>query len=120
MARERAHHGLLVWREAMNLVRDVYDMTSCFPQDEKFGLISQMRRAAVSVPANISEGAARNSAKEFMNFLYIARGSLSELETEYLIARDLGYPVEGKAVQARIDKTFTLLAGLIRKLKEKN
>jgi four helix bundle protein len=80
------HKDLEVWKKSMDLVEDVYALSKFFPNDEKFGLTNQIRRASVSVPSNISEGAARKSDKEFIQFLYIALGSLSELETQYLIA----------------------------------
>ena len=75
----RPHHELRVWRDAIDLVAKLYVLTAGFPADERFGLTAQMRRAAVSVPSNIAEGAARGSRKDFLRFLMIARGSLSEL-----------------------------------------
>jgi four helix bundle protein len=88
---KRAHHDLKAWQEAMALVKMVYENTSGFPAEENFGLKSQIRRAAVSIPSNIAEGAARTGPKEFLQFLSISRGSLSELETQLLIAKNLGY-----------------------------
>jgi four helix bundle protein len=76
------HKDLDVWKKSMNLVVLIYDITSKFPSDERFGLTSQMRRAAVSIPSNIAEGAARKGDKEFIQFLMIALGSLSEVETQ--------------------------------------
>jgi four helix bundle protein len=87
----RPHEKLDVWKRAIDFVVDVYKMTESFPRDEKFGLTSQLRRAAVSVPANIAEGAGRHSTKEFKYFLSNAQGSVSELATELLIAQKLGY-----------------------------
>src|SRR5262245_2654509 len=87
----KPHHKLLAWTEAMALVRIVYETTRSFPPEETYGLAAQLRRAAVSVPSNLAEGAARNGKKEFLNLLGIARGSLSELETQLLIAAELGY-----------------------------
>jgi len=87
----RPHEKLDVWRRAVDFVVAVYKMTESFPRDERFGLISQIRRAAVSIPANIAEGAARRSSKEFKYFLSNAQGSVSELATELLIAQKLGY-----------------------------
>ena len=78
---KRKHHSLLVWQEAMELVQEIYNVTALFPKEEVYALTNQMRRAAVSVPSNIAEGAARTGKKEFLQFLSIARGSLSELET---------------------------------------
>jgi len=82
----RKHRDLLVWQHAIALVTIVYRVTSAFPDSERFGLIAQMRRAAVSVPSNIAEGAARNTTKEYLHFLGIARGSLSELDTQFVVA----------------------------------
>ena len=87
----RPHEKLDVWQRAIEFVVAVYRMTDSFPRDERFGLISQIRRAAVSIPANIAEGAARHTGKEFKYFLSNAQGSVSELATELLIARKLGY-----------------------------
>jgi four helix bundle protein len=79
---KRPHYILEAWKEAKKLVREIYQLTQGFPKDETFGLTSQMRRAAVSIPSNIAEGAARSGQKELLQFLNIARGSLSELETQ--------------------------------------
>lgn len=80
-----------MWQKAIQLVTDIYKMTKIFPKEETYALISQMHRAAVSIPSNIAEGHDRNSDKEFSNFLCIARGSLAELETQVIIAENLGY-----------------------------
>ena len=81
------HHDLVVWQESMKLVSLTYSLTKTLPREELFGLVSQMQRAAVSVPSNIAEGAARGSKREFRQFLMIARGSLAELETQILVAQ---------------------------------
>ena len=86
-----SYRDLIAWRKAMHLVREIYDATRLFPRDELYGLTSQLRRAAVSVPSNIAEGQARFSSKELAHFLSQARGSLVEIETQLLIAQDLGY-----------------------------
>jgi len=107
---------LEAWKEAMALVRAVYEVTRCFPADETYGLASQLRRAAVSVPSNLAEGAGRDGVREFLRFLSIARGSLSELETQLLIAADLGYlPAEHRAF-ALLQRVSRLITGLHRKL----
>jgi four helix bundle protein len=87
----RPHEKLKLWIRAVDFVVRIYELTNSFPKEEKFGLTSQIRRAAVSVPANIAEGAARQSHKEFVHFLSNVQGSASELSTELLIARRLGY-----------------------------
>jgi four helix bundle protein len=85
------HRDLVVWQKSMQLVTDVYKATRGFPKDELYGLISQIRRAAVSVPSNVAEGYARNSRNELHHFTCQARGSLAELETQIEIERNLGY-----------------------------
>jgi four helix bundle protein len=91
MGMKQSYRDLIVWQKARVLVREVYGVTRVFPRDELYRLTSQLRRAAVSVPSNIAEGEARLSRKEFHHFLTQARGSLAELETQVLIARDLDY-----------------------------
>lgn len=115
----RKHHELRVWSEAISLVKEIYRITSMFPREELYGLISQMRRAAVSVASNIAEGAARSGNREFMHFLYIARGSLSELETQVTVARELGYLHNDSRLDSKLDATFGLLGGLIKSLQER-
>lgn len=83
----RKYQQLIVWQKAMILVNHIYELTMVFPNDEKFGLTSQLRRAAVIVPSNIAEGSGRGSDKDFCRFLYHARGSLTEIETQLLIAQ---------------------------------
>ena len=87
----RPHENLQTWIDSMNLVIDIYKHTENFPREERYGLTSQIRRAAVSIPANIAEGAARAAKKEFGYFVSNAQGSASELETELIIANRLGY-----------------------------
>ena len=111
------HYDLKVWQLAMDLVTDVYAITKLFPDAEKFALASQMQRAAVSVPSNIAEGAGRESDADFMRFLVIARGSLSELETRGLISQRLGYVDDVNGLLSKIKEIFMLLKGLIRKVK---
>ena len=87
----KTHRDLNVWKKAITLVKDVYVQTKSFPSEELYGLTSQMRRAAVSIPSNIAEGFARNSDKELLRFLSIALGSASELETQIIICNEIGY-----------------------------
>src|SRR5271157_3432045 len=86
-----SYRDLLIWQKGMALVKQVYSMTRAFPDDERFGLVIQMRRAAVSVPSNIAEGQARQGRREFVQFLSHAEGSLAELDTQLKLADDLGY-----------------------------
>jgi four helix bundle protein len=86
---ERSFRGLLVWRQAMDLARDCYLLTKGFPREELYGFTSQIRRAAVSVPANIAEGTGRTTRKDFVNFLRIAQGSLREVETYLLLTMEV-------------------------------
>lgn len=117
----RSHEKLDVWKKSIDFVVQVYRMTETFPSEEKFGLISQIRRASISIPANIAEGAARESDKEFIRFLYIAQGSTSEVETELLIANRLGYLSEENHVLARsfLDEIGRMITGLSKYLKTK-
>ena len=87
----KTHKDLDIWKIGIQLVDDIYHMTRNFPENEKFGITSQIRRSAISIPSNIAEGAARSSKKEFIQFLYISLGSLSELETQLIISKKLKY-----------------------------
>jgi four helix bundle protein len=88
-AKLKSYKDLVIWRKSLTLVKLVYELTRSFPSDEKFGLISQMRRAAVSVPSNLAEGHARNTTGEFIQFISHAEGSLAELETQTILAMEL-------------------------------
>jgi len=103
----------------MELVVSVYSITKTFPQSEQYGLVSQLRRAAVSVPANIAEGAARNGNKEFVHFLGIASGSLSELDTLIDLARQLGYVENTEELNAKVDDVSGLVMGLASSIRRK-
>jgi four helix bundle protein len=85
------HRNLEVWSDRLNLIEMIYKSTRDFPEDKKFGLVVQIRKAAVSIPSNIVEGYARNYPKELIQFLYVALGSLSELETQFIISKRLKY-----------------------------
>jgi four helix bundle protein len=87
----KTHHDLDVWKEAIELVTLVYKYTDSFPKSEMYGLTNQIRRSAVSIPSNISEGAARNTSKDFSHFLAIALGSIAELETQLIIAQNIDF-----------------------------
>ena len=115
----RHYKELVVWQRAMELVTEVYRVTADFPDAEKFGLVSQLRKAAVSVPSNIAEGQGRLTAGEFKEFLGHARGSLFETETQLIIAKDLQLIGEGKLEEMHelIDEVGRLLNGLLRSLR---
>ena len=117
----RAHKNLDVWCESISLATEVYKLTDNFPKSEIYGLTSQMRRASVSVPSNIAEGAARNSSKEFAHFLNIAGGSLSELDTQIEIASNLGYlSKESRSlIDERVSAISGKLAGLITNIRNR-
>ena len=117
---KRKHHDLLAWQHAMELVEVIYKLTATFPQSEQYGLTSQMRRSAVSVPSNIAEGAGRDSVADFNRFLIIARGSLSELETQVLLTQKLCFCSDVAEVLNKINQVFALLGGLINSLKKRN
>ncbi len=116
---EKPHKKLDAWKLGVELTIDIYKMTKTFPDDERFGLISQMRRAAASIPSNMAEGAARQTKKEFMNFLCIAQGSLSELDTHLEIASRLGYlsTVARGEIEAKMLRIDKLVSGLIRSVR---
>ena len=105
------HKDLDVWKKSMGLVELVYSLTSQFPSDERFGLVSQMRRAAVSIPSNIAEGAARKGDKGLIQFLMIAIGSLSELETQYLISVRLNFVDKNEELEKMMLESKKLLLG---------
>ena len=109
---------LLVWQKAHLLVLKIYEATSTFPKEEIWGLTSQIRRAAISVPSNIVEGKARGSRKDFSRFLLIARGSLEEVKYQSLLAKELKYMngEQYEEITGMIDNVGKLLNGLIRKV----
>lgn len=119
--RERPHEKLLVWQNADVLVRLVYQEAKRFPPQERFGLTSQLLRAVLSIPLNIIEGNARGSRKDYLRFLFIARGSLAETMYLLLLAKDFCYLQEARydEVKARGDSTSYLLQRLIKSLSEK-
>jgi four helix bundle protein len=109
------HKDLDAWKQAMDLVTMVYETTRSFPKEEVYGLTSQIRRAAVSIPSNISEGAARPGRKEFLAFLGYALGSIAEVETQLLIAERLGF-CNPTGLHAQLDRVRALALGLRRSL----
>lgn len=111
------HKELDVWKKSMDLVAEIYDITKEFPRDEVYGLTSQLRRSAVSIPSNIAEGAARNTKKEFMQFLYIALGSAAEAETQLLIAHRLNFSAKANDLIPKLTSVKQMINGLIRHYK---
>lgn len=126
MAREpktdiRTYRDLVVWQKAMELAEQVYQATETFPTGERFGQVSQMRRAGISVPANVAEGFGRGRKAEFRRFLEIARGSLFELQTHAELARRLGW-IAGKhlsRLRELSQEVDRLLSGLLRSVKSR-
>ena len=113
------HRNLLAWQEAMKLVASVYRATLSYPQDERYGLVSQTRRAAVSIPANIAEGAGRNSTRELLQYLGIATASLAELETEVELAIMLQFLPKDTLMLREVHRVGRLLTALRDSIKHK-
>ena len=109
---------LLVWQRSMDLVVECYRLSQEFPEAERFGLTNQLRRSAVSIPSNIAEGHGRGSSKAFLNFLWIANGSLSELETQIILSIKLQFIMEESARESLqlVDEIGRMLTGLRRSL----
>ena len=116
----KTHKDLTVYKESIKLVLDVYEITASFPDKEKYGLSSQMRRASISVPSNIAEGAARRSSKEYIRFLTISLSSLSELETQMEIALKLDYFRLNKINFDRLEHIRRMLLNLIKSITKQN
>jgi four helix bundle protein len=117
----RSYRELIAWQKAMKLVTEIYEATQRFPSEERYGPTNQLRRASVSVPSNIAEGQARFSQKEFHHFLSQARGSLVEIETQLLIARNLKYlqPAKADILLAAAEELARVLNGLIASIKSR-
>jgi four helix bundle protein len=118
---DKPHKKLLAWQKSMSLVVEIYELTKSFPRYEIYGLASQVRRASVSVPSNISEGAAGRSVTQFRNFLSIAIGSLNEISTQLEIAFRVGYLDRHKfdGAEKKVDECLALTYGLRKSLIEK-
>ena len=110
----RSHRDLYVWQRSIQLVKEIYRISNAFPDSERYGLASQISRAAISVPANIAEGNARGTRRDYAQFISIARGSLAEVETYLIIAVELGYVSnnEIKPVNREIDEIGRMLTAL--------
>ena len=110
---------LEIWQRSIGLVEEIYRITKSFPQEETYGLSSQLRRAAISIPSNIAEGFARSSEKEYKQFLYVSLGSCAEVSTQITIADRLGYLKQEKAdvLSDEVEQISKMTMGLIKKLK---
>ena len=111
------HKHLQAWKLGIDFVVLVYELSSHFPKHELHGLINQIRRAAVSIPSNIAEGSARNSSKEFTQYIHIALGSLAEAETQLIIAKRLGYLPQNTGIFARCQSLQVTIRGLLAHVK---
>jgi four helix bundle protein len=116
--KSRSYKDLEVWKLSIELVKEIYQITEKFPPSEIYGLTNQMRRAAVSIPSNIAEGQERNSVKEFRQFLAIALGSVAEIETQLIIAKEIDYLTEAEVepFMAIIDRLRKMTRGLIKSI----
>jgi four helix bundle protein len=114
--RKGSFRDLVVWQKSIDLVEVVYRTTQAFPVDERFGLISQMRRAAVSVPSNIAEGHARHTTGEFIRFVANAEGSIAELETHFVISQRLGFLGADHSAEGLLEEIRKMLNALRRSL----
>ena len=112
----KCHKDLDVWRRSMDLVEGVYKLTHTWPSDEKYGLTSQVRRAAISIPSNVAEGAGRGSVKDFSRFLDIAQGSLAEVETQLEIAKRIGFMEGSSRLENEMVSVRRMLCGLKKNL----
>ncbi len=119
MSGERTFRDLAVWQKAIAFARAIYIATRHMPSEERFGLVSQMRRAAVSIASNIAEGNARETRKDYLRFLIVARGSLAELETQIVIARSLAYLPEDPPLLKQLAEVSRMLQALITALRNK-
>jgi len=117
MTKTRSFKDLIVWQKAYKLVIEIYKITKNFPKEEIYGLSQQMRRCAVSIPSNIAEGYGRQYNKEYKQFLYIAYGSLSELETQYLLSKDLGYIKKSEVIEELAKETGSMLYRMINPIR---
>lgn len=114
-----SYKGLIVWQKSINLVTMIYEVTRCLPDEERFGLTSQIRRSAISIPSNIAEGYGRGSTKSYLQFLSIARGSLFELETQIHIAKGLQFLSEenSSSITKLISEIGRMINSLMIKIK---
>jgi four helix bundle protein len=118
----RSYQDLSVWQKSVQLVTDIYSLTKQFAAEERFGIISQLNRAAISIPTNVAEGWGREMSKNYIQFLRIARGSVMEVHTLLIISRNLNFMSEdeSKSYVAKTEEAGKTLQGLIRSIREKN
>jgi four helix bundle protein len=116
----KSYKDLIVWQKSIKLVKNIYNLTNQFPKDEIYGLNSQMRRAAVSIPSNIAEGYSRKNTKEYAHFLRIAYGSSTELETQIIIAKDLYKNINYNTAEMLLEEILKMLNVITEKLENKN
>jgi len=117
----KTHKDLDVWKDSISLVIEIYQALKSYPSDERYGLVDQMKRSAVSIPSNIAEGAARHSDKEFIRFLHISLGSLAELETQLIISKELAFISEESynIFEQQLSNIRKRILGLIKYLKNR-
>ena len=122
MAEIKTHKDLLVWKKSIDLVEQIYKFTKQFPKEELYGITNQMRRCAVSIPANIAEESGRKNKAEFIQFLHIALGSASELETHLIISQRLGFLSSNSydEIMNALNEIIKMICGLINSLNSLN
>jgi len=116
----KSYKELIVWQKSIELVKEIYKLTNEFPRSEVYGLSSQMQRAAISIPSNIAEGYSRKNLKEYIQFLHIAYGSLAELETQLIIAKELYPKINYTPAISFLEEVGKILNTMIRKLEDNN
>ena len=114
----KSYEDLIIWQKGIELAKEIYRLVAVFPSSERFGLTSQLQRAAVSVPSNIAEGQSRRNTGEFRQFLYQALGSLAELDTQLVLARELGYLKTGdsKLAVSLVEEIRRMTYALVNRL----
>lgn len=118
----KSYKELIVWQKSIELVKEIFVLTENFPKSELYGLVSQMRRAAVSIPSNIAEGYGRNSSKEYAQFYFIAYGSALEVETQLIISKELQFVTEKELTKSKLllEEVCKMLYAMIKKMRELN
>ena len=116
MEKLKSYRELQVWKVSMELVIEIYGLTDNFPRSEVYGLTNQIRRSSVSIPSNLAEGSGRKNTKEYIQFLYISKGSLTELETQIEISNRLGYLRDIESINNKIRYVKSMLVSLIHAL----